>query len=118
MNKTSRFLNYAKYASAKSTMKQKVGAALARGSRLTKTACNTPGKPRLIGAWSRHAEVRATLNVNAENATVFVYREHALNKNPLLARPCSTCVEWLKFVGVKEVVYSTAEYPYFEVMIL
>lgn len=118
MNRTTRFFRYAKEIQRTSRMRQKVGAVVTRGSRAIKSACNAPGKPRIIGAWSRHAEVRATLNINAEGTTVYVYRQHALNYTPLLAKPCSKCVDWLSYVGVKEVVYSTSEYPFYEVMLL
>ena len=117
MNRIDRFLGYARDIRRTSTLPIRVGAVLARGSRVIKSAANDSGKPpRYIGSWTRHAEVRATLNVNSENATVYVYREHQQLRSPLLAKPCNHCVEWLTWLGVKEVVYSIPEYPHYAVL--
>ena len=114
MDRVSRMLEAARYIRRQSTLPIKVGAVLVRGSRIIKAACNDEGKPpRFVGSWTRHAEVRATLNVNSEDATVYVYREHAQLHSPLLAKPCNHCVEWLTWLGVKEVIYSTPEYPHY-----
>lgn len=113
MNRTTKFLQIAGKVRTESLMNIKVGAIVVRGSRVIKVACNATGKPKFIGSWSRHAEVRATLNINCKGTTVYCYREHGLNKQPLLAKPCNHCIEWLQFVGVRSVVYSIEEYPYF-----
>lgn len=107
----------ARTAARKSTMGIKMGAVLVRGNRVIKSGFNCVGKyPRYIGGWSRHAEAMATLNVNAQGATVYVFREHAKDKTPLLAKPCFRCVEWLSWLGVKNVIYSQPEWPYWEEM--
>lgn len=121
MNRTTRFLQLAADVRRQSTMHIKVGAVLVRGNRVVKLASNKEGSGRRIrhthlGLWSRHAEVRATINVDANGATVFVYREHASNATPLLAKPCVNCQEWLQYIGVVQAVYSIPEYPFFEVI--
>ena len=117
MNRIDRFLNEARIQRTHSTLPIRVGAVLTRGSRVIKGACNSEGKPpRYLEGWTRHAEVRATLNINAEGATVYVYREHATLKAPLLAKPCNHCVEWLTWLGVKSVIYSIPEYPHYAEM--
>lgn len=118
MNRITKFLQIANKVRNESLMGIKVGAVVVKGSRAIKAACNATGKPKFIGSWSRHAEVRATLNINVKDADVYVYREHGIEKSPLLAKPCNHCIEWLQFVGVKRVVYSISEYPYFEEMSL
>ena len=119
MNRTHKFLSKARTERANSVLPIRVGAVLVRGSRVIKGACNGGGKPpRYLQGWSRHAEVRATLNVNAEGATVYVYREHQLRRTPLLAKPCNQCVEWLTWLGVSKVIYSTPEYPHYKELVL
>ncbi len=116
MNRIERFFNEARSARLNSEMPIKVGAVVVRGSRVIKTGYNAPGKPKFLGSWSRHAEVRATLNINNHGASIYIYREHGLYRSPMLARPCNHCQEWLKFVGIKEAIYTIQDYPYFEVM--
>ena len=114
MNRIDRFLNEARMQRIRSTLPIKVGAVITRGSRVIKGACNSEGKPpRYLEGWTRHAEVRATLNINAEGGVVYVFREHALLKSPLLAKPCNHCIEWLTWLGVKSVIYSIPEYPHY-----
>ena len=114
MNRTSRFLQLAREQALLSSMKPQVGAVLTRGSKVIKLGYNKEGKPRFVGSWTRHAEVVATINTNAEDAVVYVYRQHGLLLSPLLSKPCTHCMEWLGYIGVTETIYSIPEYPYFE----
>lgn len=63
---------------------------------------------------SMHAEVRALLasNCSVAGGTAFIYREDATG-NPRLARPCNLCYNQLKAAGIKRIIYTTAEYPYY-----
>ena len=117
-NRVIKFFDIAKSERDKSPLPIKLGAVLAKGNRVIKSSYNTGGYFRFVGSWTRHAEVRATLNVNCEGAVMYVYREHAKLQSPLLAKPCASCVEWMKYVGVSEVVYSIPQYPYWESMSL
>ena len=65
-----------------------------------------------------HAEVAALARLDPDDvkgAIVYVYRikRHC---DPGLARPCEKCAEVLAKFGVKRVIYSTEEAPYFEVV--
>lgn len=65
---------------------------------------------------SIHAEIRCVLHLGDEDlrgSTIYVYREYK-NGHPALARPCKLCMGVLEEVGVKEVFYSTGEYPYYK----
>ena len=88
-----------------SDLRTRVGAALARGPRIIGLASNRSGKSP-AGSWTRHAEVRVTLNKNAEGADVYVYREHGLNGKIMNAKPCAACAAWLRQLGVKRVYYT------------
>src|SRR3990167_2656867 len=113
MTKEHRYLTLASDARKQSTMKIKVGAVLVRGSRVIKLAHNTMGKSR-TNSWSRHAEVRATINVNAEGCTIYIAREHGTLGSPMLAKPCHNCFEWLDYVGIKEVEFTISQYPFYQ----
>ncbi len=92
------------------------GAVLTMSGRVISSAANTskhsafgmrfrlPG----LGDATRHAEVSCILGIDrslTEGATVFVVR---INKEGLLrmSRPCRMCQECMRFVGIKEVIYS------------
>ena len=118
MNRNERILEIARIESRDSQLRVKLGAALVRGRRVIKLSTNSLGKPRFVGSWTRHAEVNATINVDATGGVVYVAREHRLYRSPMLAKPCNHCVEWLQYVGVEKVVYTIPEYPYYEEMTL
>lgn len=65
---------------------------------------------------SLHAEIRAILSCSCDlsGSVAFIYREDAF-ANPKLARPCNTCYQQLKTHGVKKIVYTISEYPYYAV---
>lgn len=117
MNRTTRFLQLAREARQQSTMPIKLGAVLTRGNRVIKSGYNSSGAHSgCIGAWSRHAEINTTINVNAKGGILYVYREHGILRSPLLAKPCKFCQSWLQYIGVDTVVYTINEYPYFKGM--
>jgi len=117
-NRVIKFFDLAKKERDKSLLPTKLGAVMARGNKVVNSSHNAEGTFRFVGSWTRHAEVRATLNVNCSGTTMYVYREHALLQSPLLARPCASCIEWMKYVGVVNVIYSIPQYPYWEEMVL
>ena len=88
-----------------SDMKQKVGAALVRGNRIIGLASNRTGKSP-TGSWSRHAEIRATLNRDAGGADIYVARSHGKDGTFTLARPCNRCKDWLSALGIRRVYYT------------
>jgi deoxycytidylate deaminase len=58
-----------------------------------------------------HAEVSAILRTKnkdlLKDSIMVVYRERRDTKNPVLAKPCPTCQEIMKFFGVWKVIYTT-----------
>lgn len=67
-----------------------------------------------------HAEARCVMYNNGTNlkgTTIYVYREHA-DGSPALARPCNDCYQLLKDFGVKKMIYTIDEYPYFRTELL
>lgn len=102
------YLKIAAQARLNSDMKPRVGAVLARGGRILGIGYNTWGRSPIRAAWTKHAEVRACMNTDAYGGTLYVYRQHELTASPLMARPCANCEEWLRNIGVKTVIYTTA----------
>lgn len=88
-----------------SDMKQKLGAAVVRGGNIIGLASNRMGCMNGAG-WSRHAEVRATLGVSTRGADIYVSRIHGKTGEPINARPCDRCTQWLVSAGIKRVFYT------------
>ena len=99
----------AEAASRLSSMPKRVGAAVIKNGKVLGVGYNRTGyTTRTPKAWSRHAEVQAVIQAgNVRGSTVYVYRGHRLTDSPLLARPCTTCMELLSIAGVRKVVYSS-----------
>lgn len=92
----------------------KGGVVLARGYNQLRP-CTTGAR---YAKWkeSIHAERDACRKVEKEKlvgATIFVYRETRIS--PLLAKPCEDCYNMLKELGLKKMVYTTSEFPYYQI---
>jgi deoxycytidylate deaminase len=114
------FLKLARNSAKHSTFKIKVGAVLAMSGRALSVGFN---KIKYCSRYSHlqeqslHAEMSCLKTCGrdyVDKATIFVYRE-TKNGKPAMSRPCEKCKNVLKSVGVKRMVYSIPEYPYFEV---
>ncbi|MBI2463242.1 MAG: hypothetical protein HYV65_03365 [Candidatus Spechtbacteria bacterium] len=99
----------------------RVGAVITKGNSVLSIACNrmgtstisVPGRRKSV--WYRHAEVHAIKQADLsvmKGATVWVWREFK-NGTPALAKPCEDCMELLKIVGIKRVVYTISKTPFF-----
>lgn len=66
---------------------------------------------------SIHAEMQALKTSGKEfinKSIMFVYRETKDGKTAL-SRPCEKCLKRLQEFGVKKIIYSVSEYPYFAI---
>ncbi len=70
--------------------------------------------PRFHKYNSIHAEVAAILAARSDlkKCTLLVIRINKNKKNFLLARPCVNCLKYIKYVGIKKIIYSINEYPF------
>lgn len=72
--------------------------------------------PKSTHPWRHiHAEVHAIIGNTFEDlkgCTAIIYRENKMGEKSM-ARPCPTCLESLKMVGIKRIIY-TAENRYIE----
>lgn len=108
------FLRLAKRASYNSDFKIRVGACIA-GKRPLVTGYNKVKTHPKINRPSVHAEMACLLCCNIEvvrGKTIYVYRE--TKEGPAMARPCDNCLESLRDAGIKRVVYTTNEFPYWK----
>lgn len=112
-----RYLQLARLLSAKSNYKIQVGAVIVKHSKPVAVGWNTVmSHPRWVTekCATRHAEIAALVSTNTslKGATVYVYRAHR-DGTPALARPCANCQAVLVHAGVRSMVYSIAEEPYY-----
>lgn len=97
--------------SEESTLPIRMGAAVVRGGSILRASCNRRGRGT-PGTWTRHAEFRATMNVDSRGATVYIGRR-GRNNHIAQARPCKACESHLRELGVRKVVYTIPSEPWF-----
>lgn len=123
MNKN--FLKQANKEAKKSDLPIKVGAVLVVGKSVVKGHNRNKTHPEFANPEkhvrkSIHAELDCIIkarnkqfpNVVMTGGTIFISRE--LKGLPAMARPCEHCMEFLQKFGIKSIIYSTAEPPYFK----
>ena len=122
MSVKNRWINLACKEALKSNFPQKVGAVVFNKSKFISSGHNYGERSirshlSKFRRWntSLHAEIIAIINarIDIKGASIIVVR---LNKNNQfrLSKPCSKCMEYLKYVGIKKVYYSIDCYPYLE----
>ena len=101
----------------KSSSKFRLGAVLAKKNRVVSTGYNNMGKSHPLQqkyaknvnfTLGLHAEVASCLGIpmlDIKDATLYVVRLLKDNKTAL-AKPCSTCQNFIYNVGIKKVIYS------------
>lgn len=99
-----------------------VGALISKGKKKLSCACNRDGIITFRDEGNhaliipRHAEIQAAQQAGIENlkgATIWVWRETS-DGIPGLARPCERhCMPFLKLAGIKRVIYTASNHPYF-----
>lgn len=105
----------------KSTYKHKLAACLVSGGRIIAINHNQLRHHKRGSRWSEypgslHSEVACITSINKDkikNATLYVLRiSNGKQPKPMLSLPCSNCMELIKWVGIKKVIYSTKEAPF------
>jgi deoxycytidylate deaminase len=120
--KNQSLIKLAKNEAEKSEHKFRVGAVIFDGKRIISRGHNHANAwssklhPR-FKKWntSIHAEAMAILNARRrlKGKSIVVVR---INRNGdyMLALPCEHCMSYLQYVGIKNIMYSINEEPYFE----
>ena len=113
----------ASYLSAAQRPGKRLGAVLHKGRRKLAFGCNSLTKSHTLQSEGLKPYLHAEISVlvkrrhyeDLDSCQVTVYRE-TFDGNPALALPCSQCQKILKLFGIKKVYYSTAEYPYYDIL--
>ena len=101
----------------------KIGAVVVMNHRIISSASNSNSKTHPLqkkynkyrftddGDHKQHAELAALVplirdGVDLSNATIYVYRVHK-NGTLAMSRPCPSCMQLIKDVGIKRVFYTT-----------
>jgi deoxycytidylate deaminase len=114
------FLRLARNISKHSTFKIRVGAVLVNNRHPISVGFNKIkycSKYSHLQEQSLHAEMVCLKTCGKDyigKSSIFVYRE-TRNGLPALAKPCENCQNMLKLAGIKRMVFSIAEYPYFDI---
>jgi len=113
-------LESARRTSLKSKARMRLGASIFKSGRLLASCCNNrANKKETKGRVEHHAEVRALrfvqrrTDVDTHGATIYIYRTSFLG--PATAKPCKECQEELKRAGIRKIVYTISNPPFFEV---
>lgn len=117
-----KFLNRAKKEAQKSVHQQQIGCVLSKGSKIISTGYNqirykSKGQRFTNYQESLHAERDCISKVDKDelkSCTLYVWREG--KHHPMLAKPCDNCFGMIQFMGIKKIVYTTNEFPYFQVV--
>lgn len=116
-----KWFRVAKKEAKKSTYKHKLGACVVKGGSVVSKGhneiryCATGANKYSEWRESLHAERAALSKLKKSEITgssVFVVRVTEEQKWAL-AKPCSQCMYMLRDLGVKKVVFSISEFPYF-----
>jgi deoxycytidylate deaminase len=112
-------LKLARNISLYSTFKYKVGAVIAKKNPISVGFNQQKSHPTYsIGINTTvHAEMGALIHAQFDDlsdSVVYVYREDRQGF-PAIARPCEKCLQALKDRGVKKMIYSVAEYPFYKI---
>lgn len=121
--KIARTIDIAKSLSNHSTHQFHIGAVITAGNRVLSTGFNQIrhlkiGKKFTNFDCSLHAERNACSKVNKKKlkgATITLYRE-LKDGTPADSFPCEQCMYLLVEMGIKKIISSCSEYPYYKVV--
>lgn len=117
---SNRFVRIAIEEAIKSNHRQKVGCVIFDKKVILSKGHNTSQKSvkKLHPKFQRfpfsvHAEVDAIIKARKElrGANILVVRVNNHNQFRM-SKPCSNCMKYIEFVGIKDVFYSIDRYPY------
>lgn len=98
--------------------KYKMGAVIVKKKRPISIGFNQlkshPTYADCIHVFSIHAEVSAIIKSidDVYRSDIYIYRENKYG-NPVMAKPCIHCRRVLEELGVKNIYYTTEEFPYY-----
>lgn len=124
MKSINKYFSLAREISKHSNYKVRVGAVVIKGNRILSVGHNqvrykSRGLKYTKFKQSLHAERDAISKLDKsvlKGASIFVYREHNVNKTPMLAKPCDQCWWLIEEIGIKRIYFTIPEKPYYEMV--
>jgi len=120
MNISNHLIKLAINETIKSDHKQMIGAVIFDKKRILSKGYNTCQRsvknlhPKFQGfPYSVHAEVDAIIKARTDlkGSSILVIRLNKKNQFQL-SKPCKKCLEYLNYVGIKNIFYSIPNFPY------
>lgn len=117
------FLTLAQKEAMNSEHRYKIGAVIVSGGRVLSKGCNSvahKSKGKRFAKWDcsicaeRHAASKVRDKAALRGATIYVSRWNSAG--PALALPCNHCMGLIEFLGIKKIVFSRVEFPYFGII--
>lgn len=118
------FLTLAINEALKADHQFRIGSVLVNGSRIVSKGFNKPHKTHKLAYWNHfkesrecattHAEIDTLINVSkkvSEKCILYVVRLDALG-NLALSKPCDMCMEVIKQMKIKKIIYSIEKNHY------
>ena len=117
------YLNIARKAAGNSQETFQIGSCFVKSGRVLSTGFNSLNKSNaLVRKYfhypTLHAEIAALSKLDPDmirDGTLYVYRLRKTGKAGL-SKPCHRCQIALRELGIKRIVYSTDEAPYYDTM--
>jgi deoxycytidylate deaminase len=122
MSKIWRMLKYARKESKKSTHRHRIGVVLTQGANILSRGYNQIRSAQIGLSYtnypeSLHAERHAAMQVQRETiqgGDLFIWRETKKGL-PANSRPCNDCTRLLVHLGIKRIIHSDSEFPYYKI---
>jgi len=108
------YFRLAKNVAKRSTMWPQLGAVIVKKKPVA-VGWNVAKTTPYTGYFSQHAEYNALIHCETptEGADIYIYRE-SMGESARMARPCRQCITWLRNAGIRNMYYTTDEYPFWK----
>lgn len=117
------FLTMAQKEASRSLHRYQVGCVIVSGGRVISKGYNSvahKSKGKRFAKWDcsicaeRHAASKVKDKSALKGATIYVSRWNSFG--PAMACPCSHCMELIEYLGIKKIVFSRNEFPFYGVV--
>lgn len=117
-----RALKYAKQISRRSNHQHRIGAVICQGAIIKSRGYNQVRLSRIGRSFSNypeslHAERHACTQLDREDirgCSIYIWRE-TRDGRPANARPCEDCQRLLQELGIRKIIYTIGEKPYYQI---
>lgn len=113
MEKDRKYLGLAKEASKQADYYHRLGAVIVKKNRVLSVGYNKPhkthpeSKTRFKTVHAEFDAIKKLSEADLRGATIYVMRDAKSGER--MARPCQCCMDLIKLVGIKKIIYSSNE---------